>query len=130
MSMKNVTFEQAKKLYNIGFDEECRHNYVENPDGSFCIVDGELSDHEKQFNIYPAPYAYQAVEWLRDTHHILIGYLPVYPSLSPQYTLVVVNWNDKKGRFDCELNVKAFKSVDEAFIVGLDYVLTNLKTKE
>ena len=130
MSMKKVTFEQSKKLSKLGFDEECRHHYVEYSDGSFSIVDGELSDHEKQFNIYPAPYLYQAVDWLKDNYKILIGSIPVYPSLTPKYTLVVAKWYEEKGKYDCELNVKAYNTMDNAFIVGLDYVLTNIKTKE
>lgn len=127
--MKNITFEQAKKLSKLGFEEECRHHYVEYPDGSYCIIDGELSDHEKQFNVYPAPYVYQTVEWFHDKHNILIGSIPVWPSLSPKYTLVVAKWKEDKGKYDCELNIKAFNTMDDACIVGLDYVIPQIKNK-
>lgn len=67
-----VTLEQAKELKRLGFDYDCLSTFIEYPDDSFCLVDDELSDHEKQFKTYPAPTLYQVCTSLRDKHHLAV----------------------------------------------------------
>lgn len=75
-----VTLEQAKKLKMLGFNDECLctlieyHDcvFIEYPDGSFCMIGGKLSDHEKPFKTYPAPTLTQAAKWIREEHHLAV----------------------------------------------------------
>lgn len=66
-----VTLEQAKELKRLGFDYDCLSTFIEYPDG-FCMVDDELSDHEKQFKTYPAPTLTKVAKWLREEHHLSV----------------------------------------------------------
>lgn len=118
-----VSFEQSKKLFELGFDEDCQCTYIEYPDGSVCCVDGGLSNHEKQFNTYPAPTVYQVCTWLREKYNILVGSSPLVGFVSPKYNLCVNMWSEKKGMFKNELLSASYNTMGDALKEGITFAL-------
>jgi len=59
-----VTFEQAKRLKNFGFDWECNAKYEYE-----LITDNiDLFNYNSQFWTYSAPTVALALKWFRDVH--------------------------------------------------------------
>lgn len=71
MKKQFVTYEIAKKLNELGFDEECFGYYAKQHDDSYhlCIYQQE-DEHSK--DRLEAPLWQQAIEWLRENHKIEI----------------------------------------------------------
>ena len=70
-----VTFEQATKLKELGFDWNCNHYYDASEQINEC-VDSNVSNYDN-FNgncfiegVISAPLLSQAQKWLRDNHNI------------------------------------------------------------
>jgi len=82
MKEQFVTYEIAKKLKELGFDEPCFGYYVglgDNKDDPFKLV--EIKCEKGQFehladNVFPAPLWQQAIDWLFEKYKIAIMYCP------------------------------------------------------
>lgn len=62
-----VTFEQAKKLKDAGFDWPTRSYF---PQNSRCVVVDDIESTNKAVGIYPAPTVAVALKWMRDVHNL------------------------------------------------------------
>jgi hypothetical protein len=87
-----VTFEQAKWLKEIGFDEKCSHYYIDNfqnfkydgilyKNGLPYDIENEnilqFVRRRNQHHLCNAPEHWQVVEWLRVNHGIDVWSYPV-----------------------------------------------------
>lgn len=123
--MEVVSFVQSKKLFELGFDEDCQCTYIEYPDGKVCCVSGGLSNHEKQHNTYPAPTVYQVCTWLREKYNILVGSSPLVGFVSPKYNLCV-NILNKNGMFKNELLIASYNTMGDALKEGITFALAQI----
>ena len=104
-----VTFEQAKKLKELGFDWESR---------IYCGIDkvttsGLYINHNKYPNLLTIPETALALKWLRDEKKIDI-------ELTKRYTanMWAYNTNDRI--------VTSFPTFEQAESAGLDYALNSI----
>jgi hypothetical protein len=126
-----VTFEQARKLKQKGFNTPCQFLYV---DGKYRInseKEGDLIDNRYPSTHIPidwclAPEQWQVIEWLRVVHGIWIH---IY------YLTEEKCWGWDCYRYEKEnglLNEPAIsfkmnlKSPQEAYSLAFDYVLNKL----
>ena len=63
---KLVTFEQAKKLKKLGYDEECTHFFKINEEDKPAQWFGEYHNHNMHFEYISAPTISEALEWFRE----------------------------------------------------------------
>lgn len=69
-----VTYEIAKKLKELGFNESCLGDYYER-DGKFeLVIYGEFRPDTVEW--MPSPLWQQAIDWLRTEHGIYVAYVP------------------------------------------------------
>ena len=125
-----VTFEQAKKLKEKGFDVECDEYYLE--DG----IDYSYTKPEN-WNLKPdtvsRPEQWQVVEWLRVNHGIHLG---VSCDAYGKFWYANLNvcskevWEDEDKRHNILSAHYKFnnehKSSQEAYSAAFDYILNNL----
>ncbi len=67
-----VTFEQAKKLKDLGFDLDCNMFYSTNGEiteiNKICVYDKQYA---KEFFVYPAPSVALALKWFRVEYSLM-----------------------------------------------------------
>lgn len=123
-----VTYEQAQKLKELGFDMGCNAFYEVNPNKTPYLVisafpfvqQKELSDESAA-----APTLEQAAKWLRaQGWHIQIA---TECSTFIRYLVRLSELVDNGEVADIE---KTFPSYEEALSAGIDYVLNLLTEKE
>ncbi len=120
---KYVTFEQAKKLKEKGFDEECMYHYKNDGTKHLLVIDDE---YECQ-----APEQWQVVEWLHVVHGIQLfldytfydgfHYGCKYVKSNGDYGEIGEIW--KEG---IETDIDGVDTPQEAYSATFDYVLNNL----
>jgi hypothetical protein len=76
-----VTYEIAKKLKELGFNEPCFTCYSKkNQSDKECkLFDDEISIHnwnEYSGQTYSSPLWQQAIDWLREKHDIIVCFNP------------------------------------------------------
>ena len=130
-----VTFEQAEKLKELGFDWECLYHY----DGYY--LDSNACDYHSQnvesacmsnntvewnpLKYIDAPFLYQVQNWLREEKNIHISITPMFPNwreddynvVTYECTIITVEelaYNNQIGYYD---------SYEEALSAGIDRVL-------
>jgi hypothetical protein len=113
---KYVTFEQAKWLKEIGFDENCK-NVVEN--NEFFIHNGFDT---KNSEIIPSaciiPEQWQVVEWLRIYHGIWVE-VRCFKSGNCGFSI----WLIKEDYYEIER--VEYRSPQEAYSAAFDYIKEN-----
>ena len=129
--MKNkdyVTFEQAKALKELGYDEPCRAFYW-TADGEFSECDSKVHTNSPNCaTMVAAPHVYDAVRWLREVKH---WHVEVRIN-GTRYMFVVELWEmrDNGGYLRLEQNdghVRLFDDYDTALSAGIDAALELLK---
>jgi len=119
-----VKFEQAKKLKEKGFDENCR-----------MLINGDYEPHhlnltetflQKNSEIlescYSVPEQWQVVEWLRVKHNIWIN-------VNWFYIDEIIKWNatvDYIGVLSGFYYCGKYETPEEAYSEAFNYVLNNL----
>jgi hypothetical protein len=118
-----VTFPQAKRLKEIGFNEPCEWLYNEKgePSGTKMGMRGQPNNYSTH---YARPEQWQVLEWLRVEHGIWIR-LTTY-AFGYQYHLDNTpdpkTWNIDR-RYDC---TDDFKTPQAAYSAAFDYILSTL----
>jgi hypothetical protein len=130
-----ATFEQAKWLKEIGFNEKCSHYYIDNfqnfkHDGT--LYKCGLPDKNENKNLFQfvtrknqphlcnAPEQWQVVEWLRVNHGIWIGITLYIIPYGTFYSANVQNNDNKHTSFSGHSNPQ------EAYSAAFDYILKKL----
>lgn len=130
-----VTFEQAKRLKELGFDWKTDYVYTKEKYDIYdrdieSIEKGELISRNSRFCIVPycinAPFLYQVQNWLREEKNIHITIDTYYPNWQKddhsvlQYECSIVNdIYNKALRYE----VGRFDSYHEALSAAIDYGL-------
>jgi hypothetical protein len=121
-----VTFEQAKKLKERGFDEKCLFYYLDKQLIQVISYENDIWCQNSRMpgNYLSAPEQWMVVEWLRVNHGIWVR-LTTY-AFGFQYHLDNTpdpeTWNIDR-RYDC---ADDFKTPQEAYSAAFDYILDNL----
>lgn len=123
-----VTFEQAKKLEEIGFDWECNGRFVDNSNLPHYPINTLNWNHGAHENCYSAPTTALALKWLRDEKKIFVhvDIEVIYPKANenqtPTFDFCIFNqYETIKGIWGFQ-----YKSNEEAESEGLDYALDYL----
>lgn len=127
-----VTFEQAKWLKEIGFDEICNTYYSRGG-----IFDMDYLPRPIPKDLFYAPEQHEVVEWLFNEHDIdvsVYGKLPYIVFPDSEYGEGELQWHfeyriiqNKDGQ-KCEvIEPKTwFESKQEAYSAAFDYILKEL----
>jgi len=146
-----VSFEQAKWLKEIGFNEKCSHYYIDNfqnfkHDGT--LYKCGLPDKNENKNLFQfvtrknqphlcnTPEQWQVVEWLRVNHGIWVYTYPVAPFVADDEDYPKIVWVSKicslsQVNFekfidaDNGLAVNHHRSPQEAYSAAFDYIRLN-----
>jgi hypothetical protein len=119
---KYVTFEQAKWLKEIGFDENCK-NVVEN--NEFFIHNGfDTKNSEIIPSACTIPEQWQVVEWLRVNHGIWVESLHRGDMGDFIFKVVELNENNWK-KHPHYIHNEGFNSPQEAYSAAFDYIKEN-----
>jgi hypothetical protein len=139
-----VTFEQAKKLKALNFNEKCRNYYtpigkeyqngwgdtIENPSGFSTNEHNELNEfdysdfNKKQKDDYClAPEHWQVVDWLLDGHGIWVAIEPYITNSKPRYEYKIMNVS---GVTEEDWVQEEYHTPHEALSSAFDYILDNL----
>lgn len=120
-----VTFEIAKKLKNLGFEESTYHYY--NIDDIRYCRDDYPSNHNgdplREFEI-SAPTISQALKWLRDKFFLHISQKPYACKDGLMWMYEIRKFN--KRIVLVIANKTGFVEEEEASLAGIEYVLDNL----
>jgi hypothetical protein len=115
-----VTFEQAKKLKDKGFDLIC-HNWY-SKQGFLYLNQTGFSDNSKTYR-FSAPEQWQVVEWLRVNYNIEMWVAPFIhegffetPKTYSYFIYSDAGW---------ENDGVDFESPQEAYLAAFDYILNN-----
>jgi hypothetical protein len=120
-----VTFEQAKALKELGFNEKIEGLYF---DGELKLIDKlpnkpcNTDFASTRYN--SAPEQWQVVEWLRINHNIDIYPKPQYIEGKKIYDAYIWFMNENIV-FDLEI-ITDFKTPQEAYSAAFDYILPTL----
>lgn len=126
-----VTFEQAVKLKEFGFDWRCNHYYQDNNQSLHPNFYRDFNKHDKLYTddeelkkvtLSSAPTLSQAQKWLREVKNIVV--------------LVTCNLDYEKGHewywfvdkdFDIEDPEHKYSTYEQALSAGIDKTLELLK---
>ena len=110
-----VTFEQAKKLKEKGFDVECKYYYnIEFKELSFHIgYVGDIYKNSEMSDKISAPEQWQVIEWFRVKCSIWV-------------TTDRNDFNKFKWIVEHDLSQGSWETPQEATSAAIDYVLDNL----
>lgn len=129
-----VSYEIAKRLKACGFDESCYFYYTKRnaPDGNvWCTLseDAPVDYNKTEYAECSAPTLFQAQNWLRKKHKIIVDARCVYTELGVEW---VAHWWDSDIKI-YETTTISFASYEEALADGiltvLDMTLKEKKTK-
>ena len=127
-----VTYEQAKKLREVGFCEETRCGYYKMPKGNpqmtkwdICL---EASLDYASFEYYKAPTLSQVQKWLREVKGIILHLEPRFykgkkPLMGYDYHLS----NKDNGMYSHIESETIYDTYEEALSVGIDKAIEILK---
>ena len=117
-----VTFEQAKRFKEKGFDVECKMCVQDGDDRPLPLDCGNTLHKNSIHPYYSAPEQWKVVEWLRLNHGIDIFIVPTNRCIPfDNY-----KFNIYKNKELRQLSLLDFKSPQEAYSAALDYVLNKL----
>ena len=129
-----VTYEQAVKLKELGFDWECNHLYSHRSSIDFIDLtyynDFNTTDSSKD---YSAPTLAQVQKWLREKHNIIIlveTYFKNYMDgdySKVEFEYVIVSMNLNAARKSSSQDDKLFGTYEQALSCGIDKSLELLE---
>ncbi len=146
--MDLITFAQAKKLKELGFNEPCLHYYElsgELRESQYLPIGGvtEYSDLLRNFNseeygdnyvYFSCPTQAQVVEWLRVTHQIFVSVrLTDISERKFNYAASIWFFSDKEqgciDEYSSNIDAKTWRvdSPQKAYSVAFDYIFNNYK---
>lgn len=117
--MTFVDYEQAKWLKRIGFNEQCKYYY--DFIGDICSETKGTNWNISNESLYSRPEQHQVVNWLLETHNILI-----FPDVQFKKGVGSYWWNikgDGINRFSKLIN--RFNSLPEVYSAAFNYMLDN-----
>lgn len=121
-----VTYEQAQKLKELGFDWECNHWYhFLEPDK--LIECQTYCNHNKFERPCSAPTLAQVQKWLREVKNIIIQVFCFKPGVfeSLSWAFAVVDNDDKELIED--KHMKCFDTYEQALLMGVNKALELIK---
>lgn len=136
-----VTYEQAQKLKELGFDWEVEHFYGlnETNEPKLCRLPDTLGgqdNHNKYYGSFSAPTLYQAQKWLREKHNIILLVETYFKNFrkgdysKAEFEYVRVNMNYGASRKGSSDDNKLYQSYEAALSSGIDKVLEFLKLQD
>ena len=128
MTSEFVTYEQAVKLKELGFDESCMfvHDTWGNTKNWTEDGEGEHRNSDKNASIYySAPLKQQVFRWFRDEHQFDGWATPCYTSDGKFYSFIIENGKESEidGSYD------DFKTYEEAESACVDKLIEIIKKK-
>ena len=124
-----VTFDQAVKLKELGFNEGCNHFYPsEQPNAPFTMPNYHTND--EIYNAFSAPTLAQTQKWLREKE-IEVGVFAEFDG-----ELRTDKWVWLMRKFNTHLYDTVFPegisydTYEQALSAGIDNALENLKEKK
>ena len=121
MTIEFVTYEQAVKLKELGFDESC-FGFYEN--GVFIFWYDSKQETELLLNC-SAPLKQQVFRWFRNEHQFDGWATPCYTSDGKFYSFIIENGKESEidGSYD------DFKTYEEAESACVDKLIELIKKK-
>ena len=125
-----VTYEQAVKLKELGFDWKCNHWY--HPLEPEKIIECQTYCNHNSFERpYSAPTLAQVAKWLRDVKGLIIYSEPRFykgkkPLLGYEYHL----FNKKDGYYSHIESETIYDTYEEALSEGINEALELIKEKK
>lgn len=117
--MEFVSFEIAKKLKDLGFDESSLFFYRED-DEDKCVHCVDINKPLTHYNgAIIAPTISQVLKWLRKEKEIMV--FPVYSKNTSRWYCSIINADSLES-----YNLPLDDSYEEATFVGIEYALDNL----
>ena len=97
MEEQFIPYEQALKLEELGFDEEC----LAYQNNTLIIYDNEEFSKNSQFvgNTVAIPLWQQVIDWLREKHKINIYPEPTYSLTEYSFKVITVHGKSKKQEY-------------------------------
>lgn len=125
----HITFEQAIKLKELGFDWECHHWYHPLEEDRTKIFYADYYNHNKYKTAISAPTLSQVQKWFREVKGLDITINHVYHRLTTgdkvMYGLRIGNQSTFKTEFYMN-----YDSYEDALSIGIDKALEFLKGKK
>ena len=121
MTEDYVSFETAKLLKKLGFNEECVGAYSET-NHTIAKFESNVKNSEVGPLMYSTPTLQMVMNWLREVHHIHIGINPISGKGYNATIYDVADFDDYGIIFDTE----SFFHVEEACEAAIKYCLENL----
>lgn len=120
-----VTFEQAQRLRELGFDWRCNHYYRDNEPVVMtdnCYIN--FNENDEEYETVSAPTLAQAAKWLREKHNL---YIHIYLHLDDCWRFEIQDVNDiDKYIFEPEVGLW-WRFYEDALSAGIDKVLEHIK---
>ena len=130
-----VTYEQAEKLADLGFDYKCIACYNEE---EFDYT-GEYSNYNLGYyhdNLISAPNIYQAQKWLREKHDIIVlvdTYFKNYMNedfSKAEFEYVIVDMNNNALRKASHENKELFEFYENALSAGISKAIEYIEEND
>jgi hypothetical protein len=133
---KYVSFEQAKWLKEIDFNEECKTVFYVPDNSATCVVDF-VEDETIGGYYIKRPEQWQVVEWLRVNHNIDLQDICNYGRLCKTYRMGIIFINNKNEvdmvflrPIDTIFDFIEFNSPQETYSAAFDYIRENKLIKQ
>lgn len=136
-----VTYEQAVKLKELGFNWTCNHYYdaemydfvekmfIMNVDDYLNPDVADYDNHNAHQSRISAPTIAQAQKWFREVHKMEVWVVMEFDALQPKGTWVV-----EVRKFDAEfgddIDEPGFSTYEQALSEGITVALNLLKEKQ
>lgn len=121
-----VSFETAKMLKEVGFNEPCCYNY-DNINGFRWFKIGESTPK----GWVPCPTQALAARWLREKHRIVVDVTFIPPSVNGDvWQYFIGEMDDMVWKGDFEPSDRRYKTYEEALEEGLKRSLELIKNKD
>jgi hypothetical protein len=121
---KYSTFEQAKWLKEIGFNEKCETSYYTHYEK--LMIENNGATKITPMHNYSRPEQWQVVEWLRVNHGIWIEASLIkdftYTPLKIFWYGRIINLNKEEDDIH---NTEEFNTPQEAYSAAFDYIKEN-----
>ena len=133
MKEEDVTYEQADKLKDLGFDWECDHSYLHktiDKSGNPYLYHVEMrnwNNFNSEVGCFSAPRLDQAQKWLREVKELHV--LPRLENVNkPDYVCIVTLMRKESIRITN--NGSYFPNYESALSAGIDAALELLTDKK
>ncbi|MBK5722576.1 hypothetical protein JGH11_17010 [Dysgonomonas sp. Marseille-P4677] len=141
--MNTVTYDQAKKLKELGYSEEVLrsyHNKIGWGERPFLDSRIGLNNYNKEkynkdgwYNTCSAPSVSEALQWIREKYSkIIVFEIKVFPRSNGDiiYPYTIYDYNSRIGKYERFMVSTVCKSYPEAESALLNELLTYLEQKK